>query len=571
MKSGFGVLHTSVLVAGTLISIPMLTASSLAEGTATDLVGGATVMRRLTEDQYRNTIKDIFGDVTLGGRFEPDTRQDGLIAVGASKATVTPGGLEQYDRMATAIAEQVVSPDRRDEYIPCKPVSAAAPDDACAKTFLTRAGYLLFRRPLTQQETNVSLNIATEGANQTKNFYFGIQLALAALLESPQFLFVRETAVPDLNRPGSLTLSPQSIATRISLLIWGSSPGMELLQAADKGELSTPEGLAKQVDRMLASPRAQMGVRAYFSDMLQFDAFGALSKDATLYPNYSGEVAKEAQEQTLRTIVDELVVRNGDYRDIFTTRKTYLTPVLASAYGLPLTRNWADFHDFQPVTLPESMPQAGVLTQIAFAALHSSSGKTSPTLRGKALRELILCQPVPPPPPNVDFSKFAGADGKVTSMREAILMHQANPVCAGCHKLMDPIGLALEHYDTSGAYRTEDAGRPIDASGEVDGVSYQDASGLGKAIHDNPRTTSCLANRVYAYAAGRSPTNDEGTWINDKLMKDWAADGYKYPALIRRIVLNPNFYRVVPPPAPPGSPQKTAAQTTSTKISATQK
>jgi hypothetical protein len=193
------------------------------------------------------------------------------------------------------------------------------------------------------------------------------------------------------------------------------------------------------------------------------------------------------------------------------------------------------------------MPSAGVLTQISFAALHSSSGKTSPTLRGKALREVILCQEIPPPPPNVDFSKFATADGNVISVREAIEAHSSNPACAGCHKLMDPLGLALESYDTSGTLRTEDAHKPIDASGFLDKATYKDATGLGKAIHDSPRTTSCLANRVYSYSAGRVAIANEKQWVKEQLLTDWAAQGYTFPALLRRIVLDPGFYRVTVP------------------------
>jgi hypothetical protein len=193
------------------------------------------------------------------------------------------------------------------------------------------------------------------------------------------------------------------------------------------------------------------------------------------------------------------------------------------------------------------MPSAGVLTQISFAALHSSSGKTSPTLRGKALREVILCQEIPPPPPNVDFSKFATADGNVTSVREAIEAHSTNPACAGCHKLMDPLGLALENYDTSGTFRTEDAHKPINASGFLDKARYEDATGLGKAVHDSPRTTSCLVNRAYTYAAGRPATTNEKQWVKGQLLADWATQGYKFPALVRRIVLDPGFYRVTVP------------------------
>ena len=537
--------RVGALLTGAAILIGAIGVGAAADGAMVQLGGGPLKMRRLTEDQYRNTIKDVFGDVTLGGRFEPDAREDQLIAVGAAKATVTPGGLEQYDRMATGIAQQIVDPSRRDEYLTCKPANAKAPDEACARDFLKRAGRLLYRRPLTDAELSGELKIAAEGATQAKDFYFGVQLALASLLTSPPFLFVQDRAEPDPDKAGGYRLTAQSKAQRLSLLLWGSSPDSELLDAAQSGELSTQAGLTKQVDRMIASPRFAAGVRAFFTDMLQFDLFRAVSKDAGLYPNYSAEIVKEAQEQTLRTIVDELVTRNGDYRNIFTVKDTYITPLLASAYGIRLTGKWGDMHTWQPFRLPDSMPQAGVLTQISFAALHSSSGKTSPTLRGKGLREVFLCQEIPPPPPDVDFSKFSSVDPDKVSVREAIEAHHANPACAGCHKLMDPLGLALENYDTSGRFRTQDAHKPIDSSGALDNAQYKDANGLGQAVHDNPRATACAANNVYNYAIGRAPTANERQWVKDQLLSDWAASGYKISALMRRIVLEPGFYRVV--------------------------
>ena len=538
-------------LAGTAILIGAIGVGAVAYGQAVQLQGGPPGMRRLTETQYRNSIKDIFGDVTLGGRFEPDAREDELVAVGAAKATVTPGGLEQYDRMAMGIAQQIVDPSRRDEYMSCKPADAKAPDDACARDFLKRAGSQLFRRPLIDTELSYEVKIAAEGASKAKDFYFGDQLALATLLTAPPFLFVRDQAESD--PAGGFRLTSQSKAQRISLLLWGSSPDAELLRASESGELKTQDGLAKQVNRMIASPRFADGVRAFFTDMLQFDEFRAVSKDAALYPNFSAEVVKEAQEQTLRTIVDQLVTRDGDYRNIFTTKDTYITPLLASAYGIRFTGKWGDMQKWQPVTLPASMPEAGILTQISFSALHSSSGKTSPTLRGKGMREVFLCQEIPPPPPDVDFSKFTSADGDKVSVRQAIEMHHANPACAGCHNLMDPLGLALENYDTSGRFRTEDAHQPIDASGALDKVTYKDATGLGQAMHDNPRATSCVATRVYDYAIGRAATANEQQWVKGPLLTSWAASGYKISALMRLIALDPGFYRVVMPPAPVAS------------------
>ncbi len=554
MNRAVGVPRARALVAGLLISVATIGVGAVGVGVAQnaapvaaklELSGGPLAMRRLTEDQYRNSIKDIFGDVSLGGRFEPDTRANHLIAVGASKATVTPGGLEQYDRMGMGIAQQVVSPERRDEYIPCKPADAKAADDACARAFLSKVGALLYRRPLTNQEINNQVMIARDGATKGNDFYYGLQLGLAGLLQSPKFLFVHESAEADPARPGAQRLSSDSIATRLSLFLWGSAPDQELLRAAASGELYTQEGLGKQVDRMITSPRFEAGVRAYFADMLQFDLFRAVSKDADLYPNYSVEVAGQAQEQALRTIVNQVVKGDGDYRKIFTTDKTFMTPLLAAAYNVPFDSKWGAANTWEPVSWPANMPQAGVVTQIGFAALHSSSGKTSPTLRGKAVREQFMCQDVPPPPPDVDFSKFAAADITKISVREAIEAHAKNPACAGCHRLMDGLGLALENYNTAGMYRTLDAGKPIDASGSLDGVAYKDAAGLGKALHDSPRVAACVATRVFDYAAGRGATAAERQWVTNQLIPEWSAGGYKFPQLMRRIALDPGFYKVV--------------------------
>jgi hypothetical protein len=532
-----------------LLAIISTTSIELAAAPVSELVlgGGPATIHRLTQEQYRNTIMDVFGPVSLGGRFEPDARTNHLIAVGTSQTTVTAAGLEEFDHMALAIAGQVVDPQHRGRLIPCKPVSPAAADEICARQFLGRVGRLLFRRPMTAAELSDFAAIATEGVMHSNDFYFGLQLALAGLLEAPQFLFRQEQVEPDPAQPGTYRLTPNSMASRLSFLIWNSIPDQELLDAADRGDLRSPNGLARQVDRMLASPRLELGVRAFFSDMLNLDGFDVLAKDSQLYPNYSRDVARQAQEQTLRTIVDLLIKRDGDYRDLFTTSRTFVTPLLASLYQLPVSSQYTLPWQWQAVDLPVDRPQAGILTQIGFVALHSHPGKTSPTLRGKALRELVMCQTVPDPPANVSFEKFSNADPKQTpTVRDRLNEHVANPICAGCHKIMDPVGLALENYDTVGAFRLTDNDAPIDASGVIDRVTYKDANGLGKALHDSPQTSSCLVQRIYSYGVGRETTAGEKVWLKQVLEKRFAADGYRVPQLLRRIALDPGFYRVTP-------------------------
>jgi hypothetical protein len=506
--------------------------------------GGPAEIRRLTEAEYRQSIADIFGDdIKVAGRFEPDMRADGLLAVGTAKVTVTPAGFEQYDSMAHGIAAQVVDEKHRDRLVGCTPADAHAPDEACAARFLRAAGLRLFRRPLTDDELKSEVAVAGTAARMLGDFHAGLAYGLAGLIAAPEFVFREETEEADPDHAGQWRLDGWSMASRLSFLLWDSSPDPELLAAAASGDLNDRTRLAAQVDRLLASPRLEKGVRAFFSDMLAFDSFDALAKDSVLYPKFSLKVANDAREQTLRTIADFLVTRNGDYRDLFTSRQTFLTRNLGMLYRVPVaTRDGWEAHDF-----PADDTRAGLLTEISFLALHSHPGRSSATLRGKAIRELLLCQQVPMPPANVNFSIVQDTGNpKYKTARDRLTAHRTDAVCAGCHKIMDPIGLALENFDGAGQYRTAENGAPIDASGELDGTQFKDAAGLGQAMHDDPAAVSCLVGDVYRYAAGRDVQQSEmafTVWLKDR----FAADGYQLPALLRRIALSDAFYRVSRP------------------------
>jgi hypothetical protein len=422
----------------------------------------------------------------------------------------------------------------------CKPASAKAPDEACAKQFFSSVGRLLYRRPLTSDELKAELAIADATTNKLGDFYKGIAMGLTAMLESPQFLFRREVAEADPDHPGQQRLDAYSKAARISFFLWNTTPDDELLTAAEKGELNTDKGLAKQVDRLMASPRLMAGTRAFFNDMMDFEAFADLSKDTTIYPKFTNAVLVDAQEQTLRTITDHLLVQKGDYRDLFTTRKTFMTPLLGTIYRVPVeTKEGWEAHQFAA-----GDPRAGLLTQISFLALHSTPGRSSPTIRGKALRTVLLCQKVPDPPGNVNFNLVQDTKNpNFKTARQRLEVHRTQPTCAGCHKLIDPIGLGLENFDSLGEYRPTENGAAIDASGELDGVKFTDAASLGKVLHDNPNTTSCLVSRLYSYAAGRQAEKGEVEWMKF-LNADFASHGYRLPDLMRTIVTSDAFYRI---------------------------
>jgi hypothetical protein len=513
--------------------------------------GAPAIARRLSPDQYRHVIADVFGPaIKIEGRFEPELRDGGLFAVGAGQVGVTSSGMEQFDAMARAIAAQVASEQHRGTLIPCTPQSATAPDDACAARFFAAAGPLLYRRPLGRDEGKAAVMLAHLSAQALQNFYSGLAMSLAGMLESPQFLFRTQIGEPDPEHAGAYRLDAYSKASQLSFFLWNAAPDRKLLAAARSGKLSTASGLADEVDRMIESPRLEAGLRAFFADLLQFDLFDSLAKDSKIFPKWTFQVARDAEEQTLRTIVDLVLTQHGDYRDLFTSRRTFLTPLLGSVYRVPIAQ---DTGSWQRYEFAAGDPRAGIQSQASFVALHSHEGLSSPTLRGKALRELLLCEPIPAPPANVNFAVAQDTHNpNFKTMRDRLTAHRTEPTCAGCHKLMDPIGLALENFDSDAGYRTAENGQPLDTSGELDGVAFSDAAGLGRAIHDNPATGACLARRLYSYATGRAPARRDMAWIRS-LEKGFAADGYRVPDLMRRIATSENLYRVAAPAASGGT------------------
>jgi hypothetical protein len=530
MRSAYGILALAVLT---------LTSCGSDGGGAVQTA--TPEMRRLTEDEYRHSIADLFGaDIKVIGRFEPDLRRGGLLAVGTSEVAVTRAGFEQYDGLARNIAAQVIDEKHRAASVPCKPASAKAADDACAAQFIRTVGQRVLRRPLNDEKVAALTAVARREAETSRNFYAGLEFVLAGMLVAPEFLFRVDVVEPDPARPGATRLDGFSKAARLSYFLWNTTPDEVLLTAAAKGELDTSKGLARQVDRMLASPRFETGVRAFFSDMLNFDGIPAVTKDPQIYPRFSRTVMGDAEEQTLRTITGHLLAGRGDYRDLFTTRKTFMTRTLGVVYRVPVAAEtgWQSFE------FSQDDPRAGLLTQISFLTLYGPAGRSSPTLRGKAVREVFLCQKVPDPPGNVDFTPLEDATNPaMKTVRNRLLAHSTNPACAGCHKIMDPMGLALENFDGLGQFREQENGSRIDTSGTLDGASFQNAVELGRAMRDNPATVSCLVRNVAGYAIGRGPGREDNAWLND-LKADFAQNGHRLPDLMRRIATSDPFYAI---------------------------
>ncbi|MGI9294019.1 MAG: DUF1592 domain-containing protein [Pseudomonadales bacterium] len=503
-----------------------------------DAVGGPVVMRRLTESQYRASIADIFGpDIPIVGRFEPGLRSDELIAVGTSEAGLSPFSVEQYDASARGIAAAVLSEDKRQKFVPCKSHRDTNFNESCAQQFIATIAYQLFRRPLDDSALLGYVSAARASFDRLNSFNAGLESALSALLVSPEFLLRIERAKPDPERSDRYRLDAWSRATRLSYFLTDSTPDEELLKAAASGELDHTRGVSRQVSRLMATPRFESAIRAFFQDMLHFDRFADLAKDPLIYPAFNSVAAEDAQEQTLKIIIDHLQSRNGDYRELFTTRAAPLTRALGPIYRMPVPpRNgWVQ------AKFSERSGRAGIQSNISFLALHSHPGRSSPTLRGRAVREIFLCQPVPDPPADVNFSGFnESSTAFKPTARDRLGTHQTEPVCKGCHNLMDPLGLTLEQYDGLGSFRTVENDTPIDVSGALDGNEFVAASGLGDALSKHPQTPRCLVDKIYRAAVGRRMVAVERPFI-EFLNQRFAVSGFRVPELMRTIAMSDAF------------------------------
>lgn len=498
--------------------------------------------RLLTGQQYINTIASVFGDDfgnSIISPLPPLARTDGLLASGAAAAGMTSDQIQQIQQTAAFIAQRVVDETHRDYLLPCEPLSATQADAACAAQFLRESGRLLIRRPMEESRVAALVEVADSAAEETGDFYAGLAIALEAILISPEVVFIVDRSEPDPDNPGFERLDAYSKASRLSFFLWNAPPDDELLLAAESGEIHTREGFERSVERLLASSRLEDGVRAFFDDMMAFDEFDSLAKDPIVYPMVTGATLADAREQTMRTVVDHVLDRNLDYRDLFTTRRTFMSMSLGALYGTPASQGWT------PYEFPEDSARQGLLTQVSFLAAHSHSVRSSPTLRGMALRELFLCQKVPMPPPDVDFSSLEEA-GDVPTARERLQVHNTNPSCAGCHLITDPMGLSLENFDGAGRFRATENGAELDISGELDGTTYEDIGGLAAALRDHPKLPYCLVNRLYAYGTGGPVSLRYDRPILNYFVDQFSNTGYRIPALLKEIALSQAFARVRP-------------------------
>jgi hypothetical protein len=506
--------------------------------------GGAPTVRRLNEPEYRRSIAYVFGsDIEVPGRFDSQYRDEGLLAIGDASVSLTASSIEQHELRAREIAAQVVE---REVVLAAlgKPSIISSCDldgfdQRCVEQFIGHFGRLLYRRQLTESQMSALLSMARAGSEQSGGVFKGLEVGLSRLLMSPNFLFRIE--VSELDHEGRQRLDNYSLASRISFLLWGGPPDEQLLDFAESGALRGKKILASEVDRMIASPRFEAGVRAFFYDMLGFEQFDGLSKDQQIFPKFTAALPDDVREQALRTIVKLLVNQQSDYRDLYTTQETFMNRRLGTIYRVPVFAESAD--EWVEYTFKPEDKRAGYLTLAAFLMLDPThEGATSPTIRGKTVRELLLCQEVPPPPADVNFDLVRDTDNpNLRTGRERLIAHSESPTCAGCHALTDPLGLGMEHYDAVGEHRITENGALIDASGNLEGEAFENLLEIGQIMHDSPTAAACLAQRVYEYGLGRSVVAADRKWLN-YLMERTADKGFVFVELLRDIATSEAFW-----------------------------
>jgi len=459
-------------------------------------------LHRLTQAELTHSLQDLLGADVPIEELEPDVLVGGFSSIGASSVEISPAGVGLHEQeVLDATGYLFADPARMAAQLACVPQSTT--DSDCLTRLVTRFGRRAFRRPLTEAEVGRFTGLATSiGSSAGATVLTGVRYALAAILESPSFLYRVELGAPSAADDGRLKYTDFEMASRLAAVLWNSVPDDELLDAAAAGSLGTADGVNAAAQRLLADPKAQRSLVVFARELFGTSKLDEAQKDDSLFPSWQPTLKDAMREELEQRIIDMVFVRKGDFLSLYDDRKTFVNDELAQFYGLPVTGQ-PGFHAAE--FPPESM-RAGLLGAGAVLAGHGLPQRNSPTARGKFVSEMLLCRTIPPPPNNVPpLPPQAGPEG---TMRERLALHRKAPVCATCHSMMDPIGFGMEDFDSVGLHRTMEGTSPVDATGSLegaglDGSTFDGLAELGAALRRQPVVPPCLVSKIYAVALGR--------------------------------------------------------------------
>ena len=433
---------------------------------------------------------------------------------------------------ATGVSE---TPSRKAIFI-CRPLSAeeARP---CAEKILSRLGRLAYRRNPTERNLKALMSLYDTGA-ASAGFEEGIRMGIEGMLASPNFVFRIEEPLDPREAEFGYRLADTDLASRLSFFLWGTIPDHELLDAAEAGQLSDPAGFETQVRRMLADPRSEALAKRFAYQWFRLQDLEKINPNVRLYPDFYQQLKLAMVEETER-FFHHLVTEDKSVFDLFTADYTFVNDNLADHYGMDGVAG--PEHRLVRYQNPN---RRGIFAHGSMLTLTSHPYRTSAVLRGKWVMEVLLGSPPPPPPPNVP-DLDAGESGETVrklTARQALEIHRDNPACRSCHRMMDPIGLALEQFDVTGRVRVKDAGQPIDASGEFyDGTPIRDIGDLREALLKRPTPLlRTFTENLMAYALGRRVEYYDQPRIREIVREAEAAD-HRMSSFILGVATSPAF------------------------------
>ena len=418
----------------------------------------------------------------------------------------------------------------------CRPATGTEIDESnCARAILGRIARRAYRRPLSEEDVD-RLMIFYDRGREGAGFDSGIEMALRRLLVSPEFLFRVERDPAGVAADTDYAVSGLELASRLSFFLWSSIPDEELLALAERGTLGNDQVFQAQVERMLADPRSEALVTNFAGQWLTLRNAAAVRPDEDEFPDF-GEALRQAFRRETELLFTSILREDRSTLDLLAADYTYVNERLAQHYGIPNVRG----SHFRRVALNDSR-RGGLLGHGSILTVTSYANRTSPVNRGKWVLENILGNPPPPPPPDVPELETAEG-GEALSMREAMAQHRANPVCASCHRVMDPLGLSLENFDAVGRWRDKsDTKQAIDSSGELpDGTAFNGPSGLKDALLAHPdRFVTTVAEKIMIYALGRGVEYYDAPAVR-AVVREAANDNYRLSALVKGVAMSKPF------------------------------
>jgi mono/diheme cytochrome c family protein len=425
------------------------------------------------------------------------------------------------------------TPSRR-AIFECRPTKASA-EKPCATKILTRLARRAYRQPVTKAQLEPILQMYDEGRKQT-SFDRGVQRALERILASPLFAFRVERDPEGAASGSAYRVSDLDLASRLSFFLWSSIPDEELLDLATRKKLSDPATFEQQVRRMLADERSSALTTNFAGQWLQLRNVRSVQPNSDEFPDFDDNLRQAFRRET-ELLFDSLIREDRSVLDLLRADYTFVNERLARHYGIPGVYG----SRFRRVAVTEDA-RKGLLGHGSVLSVTSHAERTSPVLRGKWVLENLLGLPVPPPPPDVNQNLPAADAEKPKTLREQMAIHRANPTCATCHKVMDPVGFAMENFDVVGAWRTREPGGPIDASGQLaDGRQIDGVVTLRNAILERPDIfVTTMTEKMMTYALGRGVDASDMPAVR-RVVRDGSTQNYRFSSIVMGIVKSTPF------------------------------